>query len=241
MGKAAEMGYDSKTRVWKCRGRCSKGAAVVLRRSGVGAQKVAGGSEGRYSKGPASVLKRSPAVQKKKKKKNHVGKRLKTGGSAKALAAEIKGRGLVRHDNAFSSRHKGVYWDKKLQKWRAAVQHGGKKEYLGVFAIEEEAKACRDARCLELGVDPAAGVSSGFRGVRWCKHNLKWKADIELDGKVKSLGCFEATARGEVAAALAFDAAAWAAGRPESANFELQAFWCDDSENEFNIQGYFTY
>jgi hypothetical protein len=43
----------------------------------------------------------------------------------------------------------------------------------------------------------------------------KWQASIKLDGKTKSLGLFETTARGEVGAALAFDAAARAAGEGE--------------------------
>jgi hypothetical protein len=166
---------------------------AVLRRSGVGAQKVA------------------------------EGKRLKTGGYAKALAAEIKGRNLVRHDNAFRSRYKGVCWHKKDQAWIAQFQHGGKKEYLGFFATDEEAKARYDARCLELGVDPNTATASGFRGVTWDKINSKWKARIKLDGKGKHLGFFEATTSGEVDAALAYDAVARAAGRPKAANFQLQA------------------
>jgi hypothetical protein len=201
MGKTAKiMDYDSKTRSWICRGRCPKGAAAVLRSSGVGAQKVA------------------------------KGKRLKTGGSAKALDAEIKGRGLVRHDNAFSSRYKGVNWHKMSKTWRAAFYHGGKTEHLGCFATEEEAKACYDARCLELGLDPDARSWSGFRGVYWVEAcrvrrqvNSKWRAIIQVDGKYKTLGSFEATARGEVDAALAFDVAARVVGRLGSANFELQA------------------
>ena len=138
-----------------------------------------------------------------------------------ALAAEITRRGLVRRDNAFTSRHKGVGWDKTSKRWVAQVQHGGKKEHLGYFATEEEAKARYDARRLELGLDPDAGTSSGFRGVAWDKSTSKWRASITVDGKNKVHGRFEATARGEVDVALAFDVAARAAGRPEKANFEL--------------------
>ena len=64
--------------------------------------------------------------------------------------------------------------------------------------------------------------ASGFRGVG--RHKAcKWKASIYIDKKSKPLGYFEGTARGEVDAALAYDAAARAAGRPEKANFELAA------------------
>jgi hypothetical protein len=117
-------------------------------------------------------------------------------------------------------------------------------EHLGFFATEEEAKAGYDARLLELGRDPdthrtrsghtsyairthlvrdpdtAAGTSSAFRGVSWHKTSSKWRASITVGGKTKSLGLFEATARGEVDAALAYDAATRAAGRAAKANFE---------------------
>ena len=54
----------------------------------------------------------------------------------------------------------------------------------------------------------------------WFKGTSKWHAQIRVDGKKKHLGFFEATARGKVDAALAYDAAVRAAGRPETANFE---------------------
>jgi hypothetical protein len=130
-----------------------------------------------------------------------------------ALAAELQRRGLVRRGHSFTSRHKGVSWNKNRKKWEAKVCHGGKNEHLGTFATEAEAKACRDARCRELGMDLDEAQSSVFRGVFWHKVNRKWKASISVDGKNKYLGSFEATARGEVDAALAFDAAARAAAR----------------------------
>jgi hypothetical protein len=139
---------------------------------------------------------------------------------ALALTAEVENRGLVRRGNACSSRHKGLSWNKKSRKWKAQVYHSGTTATLGHFATEAEAKACRDARCLELGRDPDAGVSSGFRGVNWNKANSKWQAAITVGGKGKSLGSFAASARGEVDAALAYDAAARTAGRAEKANFE---------------------
>ena len=254
---------------------------------------------------------RSPAAQRRKTDvpaptdEVHVWERLESDGSVKSLAAEIKDRGLVRRDNSNSSRHKGVSWHKKAQKWTARVSHGGKKEHLGVFAAEETAKARYDARCLELGVDPDAGIQSGFRGVHWdesctgfvrhtglhwhkfssrwvakisaklmhlhggkeeslgyfasqaeakacrdarcqelgisadaCKtwgYKSNWRTFIMVDGKKKFCGGFEATARGEVDAALAYDVAVRAAGRPEKANFkhadvEPEAEGDDDDE-----------
>ena len=113
--------------------------------------------------------------------------------------------------------------DKEGKKWEAQLYHGGKREHLGHFATEEDAKARYDGRCLELGMDPDAATSSGVCGVSWDKKSSKWRATIRIDGKSKHLGYFEATARGEVDAALAHDAAARAEGRPEKANFELNA------------------
>ena len=104
-----------------------------------------------------------------------------------ALAAEIARRGLVRRDNACSSRHTGVSWHKASKKWEARLGHGGKQERLGLFATEAEAKARYDARRLELGVDPHAGTSSGFCGVRWSKASRKWQSQITVDGEVKAL------------------------------------------------------
>jgi hypothetical protein len=137
-----------------------------------------------------------------------------------ALEVELARRGLVRQDNPNSSRHMGVSWHEPSKKWKAQVYHGGKKEHLGHFATEEEAKARYDARRLELGKDPHTGITSGFRGVTWQKAKRKWESGISVGGKKKHLGYFEATAGGVVDATLAYDAAARAAGRPDIANFE---------------------
>jgi hypothetical protein len=44
-----------------------------------------------------------------------------------ALVAELARWGLVWRDNGFTSRHKGVSWDKTNKKWKAHVQYDGKK------------------------------------------------------------------------------------------------------------------
>jgi hypothetical protein len=69
------------------------------------------------------------------------------------------------------------------------------------------------------GAAPPRAGASGFRGVARREKNGEWFAQIVVVGKVKHLGYFEATARGKVDAALAYDAAARAAGRPERTNF----------------------
>jgi hypothetical protein len=67
-------------------------------------------------------------------------------------AAEVERRGLVRRDNGCTSRHKGVGWHTTNRKWKGRIEHGGKQEHLGLFATEQETKACYDARRLELGL-----------------------------------------------------------------------------------------
>jgi hypothetical protein len=111
-----------------------------------------------------------------------------------------------------------VSWYKITKKWTAQVYHGGKQENLGVFATEEEAKVRRNARCHELGIVADAGEMSSYLGVSWNKERHKWSAYI-YDGENSSLGFFEATARGEVDAALAYDRTMRAAGRPERTNY----------------------
>lgn len=45
-----------------------------------------------------------------------------------------------------SSQYRGVYWDKELGKWRAALKVGGKRIHLGRFTDEDEAgQVARDA------------------------------------------------------------------------------------------------
>jgi hypothetical protein len=57
--------------------------------------------------------------------------------------------------------------------------------------------------------------------VSWSGASGEWDASITLEGgRIALLGSFAATARGEVDAALAYDAAARAAGRPAGANFD---------------------
>lgn len=43
-----------------------------------------------------------------------------------------------------TSRFKGVYWEKRLQKWCAGIAAGGKHKHLGVFVTEAEAAQAYD-------------------------------------------------------------------------------------------------
>jgi hypothetical protein len=45
----------------------------------------------------------------------------------------------LNRDHTFSSKHPGVSWDKRTQKWKAQARWQGKHHNLGLFEIEEEA------------------------------------------------------------------------------------------------------
>ena len=53
--------------------------------------------------------------------------------------------------------------------------------------------------------------SSNYRGVSWNKRSEKWTAQIKVGGKHRYLGIFPGTLEGEIAAALAWDRAAFEA------------------------------
>lgn len=52
-----------------------------------------------------------------------------------------------RQKQAGSSKHKGVYWNKKNERWHVQLQMNGKKIWLGYYATEEEA-----AQAYKVGV-----------------------------------------------------------------------------------------
>jgi hypothetical protein len=117
-----------------------------------------------------------------------------------------------------SSKFKGVYRSKGIQKWRAQTSIDGKMKHLGVFDSEEAAARKRDEAVASLGrplnfpgnghvqavKGGSRGGSSKFKGVSWNSGYRKWKAQIKIDGKQKYLGSFDS----EEAAARKYDEAA---------------------------------
>lgn len=123
---------------------------------------------------------------------------------------------------AATSSYKGVIYQKNRKAWRA--EFGGK--HLGLFDDERDAALAYSAAALEehggyalLDFDPSEvptlaeaftrrrqwdGSSSTYRGVLWYAPRNAWRASINVKGRTKHLGYFEA----EEAAARAFDRAA---------------------------------
>lgn len=82
------------------------------------------------------------------------------------------------------SDHKGVYWNKKSQKWRVQFFIRGKNVYLGNFATEAE--AAREARAFDLKRESHFGPSPTPL-VRATKHAPE--LSYELDTRRKRVAC----------------------------------------------------
>ena len=92
-----------------------------------------------------------------------------------------------------TSKFTGVSWNKKSKKWYAQIAIGVKVKHLGGFDAEEEASQYYENALTaiqngtEIKVKPN-NFSSKYKGVRWNKRDLKWRAEIRMDGKVKYIG-----------------------------------------------------
>lgn len=56
----------------------------------------------------------------------------------------------IRSHQGSTSQYRGVWWDKRCQRWRARVHHSGRNYWLGYFASELEAAQVALAKRLEL-------------------------------------------------------------------------------------------
>lgn len=55
-----------------------------------------------------------------------------------------------RKMSGFTSRFKGVSWEKRVRKWRATIVHNFKQVHIGTFQSEEEAARRYDQKATEL-------------------------------------------------------------------------------------------
>jgi len=150
------------------------------------------------------------------------GDRLDNRRSNLRLCTSAQNQANRRGNRSASSRYKGVVYTKQRDGWVAAI--GG--QHLGLYDLERDAALAYAAAALELhkefariDFDPAVvppldemlsrrrlwdGSSSTYRGVLWYAPRNAWRASINVKGRTKHLGYFEA----EEAAARAFDRAA---------------------------------
>jgi hypothetical protein len=104
------------------------------------------------------------------------------------------------------SRFLGVSWHKQHKQWRVETTNEGKRRFIGLYDDETAAAWAFDAYVIsnkinrDLNFPSASGAaghrttkkgrSSRHRGVCWDKRRKKWRAEIRIDGKSKSLGSF---------------------------------------------------
>ena len=122
------------------------------------------------------------------------------------------GRGKPGNDGRRkTSQFRGVTCEdrRSVKKWNAAITVNGERRHLGSFVREEDAARAYVAACSRIGRDPAPARSSAHRGVSWSKGQQIWRAQIEVDGKGRHLGCFKE----EEEAAQAYGAACREIGR----------------------------
>ena len=135
--------------------------------------------------------------------------------AAKAFRADLVCQGLVKEPKAkdpqFTSDVYGVNWHKGSKKWRVLLhpkqtkgKEGAKKIYgIGIYGGYFKEKAAAEAKALELAeahglqrsVKPVGRFEDlrvvqpkvPYRGVTWDKMQQKWRAQIRLEGKSRSL------------------------------------------------------
>lgn len=95
-----------------------------------------------------------------------------------------------------SSKHKGVSWNKNLNKWNVSITINGIKKFLGYFNAEIEAylyyeNALKNS-LLGLPIEvKKPNWSSKYKGVSWNKASKKWETSITINRKIKYLGKFK--------------------------------------------------
>jgi hypothetical protein len=71
------------------------------------------------------------------------------GNLREATSLQQKHNSKKKKASTAASQHKGVYWDRKAEKWGASIRHAGKRFFLGYFLEEEEAAIAYNAAAKE--------------------------------------------------------------------------------------------
>ncbi|HHX59455.1 MAG TPA: hypothetical protein GX707_01765 [Epulopiscium sp.] len=96
----------------------------------------------------------------------------------------------------WTSKYKGVSFDKQKGKWAAHITTGGEQTYLGCFHDEEEAFISCQTALLEIDRGSfnlhnyRVRWSSKYKGVSFNKEGNKWRAQISANGKQIYIGLF---------------------------------------------------
>lgn len=115
---------------------------------------------------------------------------------ADALKAVEQGEIIQKKLHNYSSKYKGVSFDKKRSKWVVNIIHNNNQEYLGSFLDEEEASlvyqnALNAIKNGEYISHNRRTKSSKYKGVYWDKNAKKWQARIQINGERIYLGYFD--------------------------------------------------
>ena len=96
-----------------------------------------------------------------------------------------------------SSQYVGVSFNKNAKKWSAKIKSVGKNVHLGYFDDELEASYAYQLALAKLKdgtfnhADYKPKYSSKYENVSFRKDTMKWRACINVDGKIKRLGSFK--------------------------------------------------
>ena len=112
-----------------------------------------------------------------------------------ALLAIQNGTEIQTKPNNFSSKYKGVVWDKRRDKWTVYIYLNGKLLYLGASKIEQEASQVYENALLDVknGVDiksKSDAFSSKYKSVTFDKSTNKWCARPTINKVQKTIGRF---------------------------------------------------
>jgi len=103
---------------------------------------------------------------------------------------------LIKKAN-FSSKYKGVSFDKEKNKWKSFIEINGKSKYLGSFNYEKEASdyyqsaliCVKEGRVYDIVVKKH-NTSSKYKGVSFYKKYNKWRSRYEKNHIRKHIGYF---------------------------------------------------